>query len=269
MNDNPARQPTFFIPHGGGPCFFMEWTMGPPDTWDGMATFLRGLASDLPRPRAVLVVSAHWEEAAFTVNAARQPTLLYDYAGFPAHTYRLRYPASGDPALALRAQTLLQASGLPAREIDDRGLDHGVFIPFMLIYPQADVPVVQLSLRSGLDPVAHLRAGRALAPLRDEGVLIVGSGMSYHNLQAMFSPSPRRDAAVFDDWLNATLTAAPPTREQALADWARAPGARSAHPREEHLLPLMVAVGAASGEAGTRVYAQNVMNVPISAFRFG
>ena len=261
------RFPSFFIPHGGGPCFFMDWD--PPDTWKGMEVFLRGLGADLPRPRAVLVISAHWEETAFTVNAARQPPLLYDYAGFPAHTYRLRYPAGGDPALAQRTQTLLQTSGLPARQIDDRGLDHGVFIPFMLIYPQADVPIVQLSLRSGLDPAEHLRAGRALAPLRDEGVLIVGSGMSYHNLQAMFSPRPRRDAVVFDDWLNATLTAAPPEREQALADWTAAPNARSAHPREEHLLPLMVAAGAASGEAGTRVYAERVMDVPISAFRFG
>lgn len=268
MRDTPARQPTYFIPHGGGPCFFMEWTMGPPDTWDGMAAFLRDLASDLPRPRAVLVVSAHWEEAAFTVNAAQRPPLLYDYSGFPEHTYRLRYPARGDPALAQRVQTLLQVSGLPARQIDDRGLDHGVFIPFMLIYPQADVPIVQLSLRSGLDPAEHLRAGRALAPLRDEGVLIVGSGMSYHNLQAMFSPHPRRDAAVFDDWLTATLTGAS-TREQALADWLHAPGARLAHPREEHLLPLMVVAGAAGGEAGTRIYAQSVMDVPISAFRFG
>lgn len=269
MSDFAPRLPTFFIPHGGGPCFFMDWTMGPRDTWDGMETFLRGLASELPRPRAVLVVSAHWEEAAFTVNAAQRPPLLYDYTGFPEHTYRLRYPASGDPALARRSQTLLRDAGLAARQIDDRGLDHGVFIPFMLIYPQADVPIVQLSLRSGLDPAEHLAAGRALAPLRDDGVLIVGSGMSYHNLQAMFSPQPHHDAAVFDEWLSAAMTAAPDMRERALADWMHAPGARSAHPREEHLLPLMVAAGAAGDGHGRRVYAENVMGVPVSGFRFG
>lgn len=259
--------PSYFIPHGGGPCFFMDWD--PPDTWTGMERFLRGLADELPRPRAVVVVSAHWEEGAFTVNAAARPPLLYDYSGFPAHTYRLRYPAPGAPVLAQQLQSLLHDAGLPAAQRSDRGFDHGVFIPFLLIYPQADVPIVQLSLRRGLDPAEHLRAGRALAPLREDGVLIVGSGMSYHNLQAMFAPALRRDAARFDDWLHDAVTQPAAQRDAALADWARAPAARAAHPREEHLLPLMVAAGAAGADVGRRVYAETVMGVPISAWRFG
>lgn len=264
------RQPSWFIPHGGGPCFFMDWSpIGPADTWKGMERFLRDLLKDAPRPHAVLVVSAHWEAPAFTVNAAAQPSLLFDYHGFPEHTYRLRYPAPGDPALAARIHDLIHAAGLPAARIDDRGLDHGVFVPMLLIDPSAALPVVQLSLREGLDPAEHLRLGRALAPLRDDGVLILGSGMSYHDVRALMRGNSAQDAQTFDDWLTAAVTDVSTRRDAALIDWARAPSARAAHPREEHLLPLMVVAGAAGSDRGVRVYNEAIMGNRVSAYRFG
>ncbi len=266
---SPTRLPTFYLPHGGGPCFFMEWTRGPADTWAGMAAFLRGLIGTLPeRPRAVVVVSGHWEEPAFAVNTATRPSLLFDYYGFPPHTYQLRYPAPGDPALAVRVRERLEAAGFDTLADEQRGLDHGVFIPFLLMLPDADVPIVELSLRADLDPAAHLAAGRALAGLRDEGVLLVGTGMSFHNLRA-YGPNGTQASRVFDDWLTRAATAEPAQREAALADWSAAPAARAAHPREEHLLPLMIAAGAAPGELGRKIYEEQVMDVTLSAFRFG
>ncbi|MDN3518151.1 class III extradiol ring-cleavage dioxygenase, partial [Aquisalimonas lutea] len=174
--------PTLFVPHGAGPCFFMDWE--PADTWARMERWLRSVPELVgARPKAVLVVSGHWEAPELTLNAQEQPPLLYDYSGFPPHTYQLRYPAPGSSELAARVQALLQASGQGAELDHDRGLDHGVFIPLKLIYPNADVPVVQLSLKRDLDPAYHLAAGRALTSLRREGVLIVGTGMSYHNMR--------------------------------------------------------------------------------------
>ncbi|MBS7458194.1 DODA-type extradiol aromatic ring-opening family dioxygenase [Coralloluteibacterium stylophorae] len=263
------RQPTLYIPHGGGPCFFMDWN--PPGTWDRMADFLRGLLATLPaRPRAILVVSGHWLAPRFTVGTAAAPTLIYDYHGFPRHTYRLTFPARGEPTLGATVARLLAGAGLPAAQDAARGWDHGVFIPLMLVAPDADIPVLQLSLRGDLDAQAHLDAGRALAPLRDDGVLIVGSGMSFHNMRgygdARFGPVSDR----FDAWLGAAVEAAPGVRATRLAAWSEAPDARLAHPprAEEHLLPLMVAAGAAPAGAGRRIFSDRVMETTVSAFRF-
>nr|WP_026353130.1 class III extradiol ring-cleavage dioxygenase [Solimonas variicoloris] len=263
------RQPTLYIPHGGGPCFFMDWN--PPDTWDRMAAFLRGLAATLPeRPRAVLLISGHWLAPAFTAGSHPRPPLIYDYYGFPEHTYQLQYPAAGDPALAQRVQALLAAASLPAAEDAQRGYDHGVFIPLKLVFPDADVPVVPLSLLDSLDPAAHLAAGRALAPLRDEGVLIVGSGMSFHNMRAYGDPRFGPVSDTFDLWLTAAVEAPPAERELRLTHWAEAPAARLSHPlhAEEHLLPLMVAAGAAGDGTGRRVFSDRVLQTTISGYRF-
>lgn len=260
--------PTVFLPHGAGPCFFMEWTRGPADAWDRTADYLKSLVARLPeRPTAILVVSGHWEAEAFTVGSGRWPSLDYDYYGFPEHTYRLEFGAPGSPGLARRVKALLANAGLPAAEDARRGWDHGVFVPLKLVTPEADIPVVQLSLRADLDPEAHLAAGRALAPLRDEGVLIVGSGMSWHNMRG-FGPAFTQPSAVFDAWLEQAV-ADPATRDAALAHWTDAPFARVAHPREEHLLPLMVAAGAASGEPGAVAFRDQVMDVVLSAVEFG
>jgi aromatic ring-opening dioxygenase catalytic subunit (LigB family) len=260
--------PTVFIPHGAGPCFFMPWTRGPADTWDKTAAWLKGLVAGLPeRPKAILVVSGHWEAPQFTVGSAERPPMLFDYYGFPEETYRLRFDAPGSPALAARVRELLGAAGFPTAEDAERGYDHGVFVPLLLATPQADIPVVQLSLRDDLDPQAHLAAGRALSPLRDEGVLIVGSGMSWHNMRG-FTPAFTARSQAFDAWLAAAM-ADPAGRDDAIRHWDQAPYAREAHPREEHLAPLFVAAGAAQGEPGRQVFRDVAMDVALSGFEFG
>ena len=264
---NSALMPTLFIPHGGGPCFFMDWD--PPDTWTTMAEYLKGISKTLPRaPKAIVVISAHWEEPEFTVTAHPQPELIYDYFGFPDHTYQIKYPAPGSPALAQEICGLLKINGIPAHQDNERGFDHGVFIPFNLIYPEANIPIVQLSLKHGLDPKTHLEAGRAIAPLRQKDVLIIGSGMSYHNLKRFFHGN---DSAsnTFDSWLTAAVTASNITdRNNLLTHWSKAPAARDAHPREEHLLPLMVAAGAAENGAGTRTFHDSVKGIALSGYSF-
>ncbi|MDP2806266.1 MAG: class III extradiol ring-cleavage dioxygenase [Gallionellaceae bacterium] len=267
------KLPTLFIPHGGGPCFFMEPMPGfPPTLWNGMANFLRAIPSMIgTKPKAVLVISAHWECVEPTVLAPEKFELLYDYYGFPAHTYQLTYPASGARNIASRIQTLLEQTGLTSQQEHKRGLDHGVFIPFKLIYPDADIPIVQLSLLNDLDPARHITLGRALAPLRSEGVLIVGSGLSYHNLRDFFRPYAIADEASvqFDTWLGNAITATPATRENALIHWQQAPGAKACHPRSEHLLPLMVVAGAAGESSGKITYRESLMGKMVSAYQFG
>lgn len=263
-----ARQPVLFLPHGGGPCFFMDW----PDTWDRMAAYLRGLAATLPRrPDAILAVSGHWETAVPTVTSAPHPQLIYDYYGFPAHTYRLRYPAPGSPDLAARVRALLDAAGIANAEDPARGFDHGVFIPFMLAFAQADIPIVELSLCRDMNAEAEMQVGAALRPLRDQNVLIAATGMTYHNLAHFMAPDPASDAAAraFDDWLAQAVEAPPKERCEGLLHWDRAPGALQCHPRPEHLLPLMVAAGAAGQDPGRRDYSDTIMGKALSGFRFG
>jgi aromatic ring-opening dioxygenase catalytic subunit (LigB family) len=270
-----VRMPVFYIPHGGGPCFFMDWKMGSADTWDKMAKWLKMLPASLPRrPSAIVIFSAHWEEAEVTVNAAHSDNLLYDYYGFPEHTYKLEYPAQCAPKLAKKIRDLLDEAKIDNRSIGGRGLDHGVFVPLKLVYPEADVPIVQVSLRAGLSSLEHLKIGAALETLRDDDILIIGSGMSYHNLHEFFGSTKNRPSDFnenkFDDWLTETLcNVAPEQRWQLLAQWEIAPGARAAHPREEHLIPLMVATGASKNDLCSRVYNENIMGHAISGFQFG
>jgi aromatic ring-opening dioxygenase catalytic subunit (LigB family) len=260
--------PTVFLPHGAGPCFFMDWSRGPADTWDRTAAYLKGLVARLPeRPKAILMVSGHWEAESFTVGTGKWPELVFDYYGFPPQTYELTFGAPGSPGLARRVRGLLEGAGLATAEDASRGWDHGVFVPLKLVTPDADIPVVQLSLRADLDPAAHLAAGRALSVLRDEGVLIVGSGMSWHNMRG-FSPAFTERSAAFDRWLEQAV-GDPAARDAALAHWEAAPHAREAHPREEHLLPLMVAAGAARGDPGRVAFRDTVMDVVVSAVEFG
>jgi aromatic ring-opening dioxygenase catalytic subunit (LigB family) len=264
--------PTLFIPHGGGPCFFMDWTQmgGPADTWDKTASWLKGLLATLPaRPKGIVVISGHWEEQVFTASTAARPGMIFDYYGFPAHTYELSYPAPGAPALAERIVQLLTAAGLPAQTDATRGFDHGVFVPLLLVVPDASIPVVPLSLRANMDPAEHLAAGKALAALRDEGILILGSGMSYHDMKGFFKPAARDPSARFDKWLTGAVEADPATRWEKLSRWSEGDAGRSSHPREEHLLPLMVAAGAGADSPGARTFGDNVMYADISAFQFG
>ena len=266
-----TRMPTIFLPHGGGPCFFMaDGAMGPPGTWKAMGDYLKSINATLPStPRALLVISAHWEMPQPTVLASTNPPLLYDYSGFPPETYALTWPAPGAPLLATRVQNLLGAAGIASGTETKRGYDHGVFIPLKLAYPEAQIPTVQLSLRAGLDPAEHLAIGRALTPLRDEGVLIVGSGMSYHNMRDFNSAPAAADSKRFDDWLRQAMGEEQAARDAHLVNWSQAPAARACHPREEHLLPLMVAAGAAGADRGRAVFSGQALGVQVSAVQFG
>lgn len=265
------RQPSIFIPHGGGPCFWMEFPppFGP-NAWDGLRAYLAELVASLPqRPKAFVVATAHWEEAQPTVSVAAAPGMLYDYYGFPPHTYQLQYPAPGAPDLAAEVKRRIAAAGRPVGEDSARGFDHGVFVPFLIIDPEAKIPVVMLSLQRDLDPATHIAIGKALAPLREEGVAIIGSGMSFHDL-SHFRDGDGRQSQIFDSWLDETLTKSEPAaREARLVGWSEAPAGRACHPREEHLLPLMVVVGAAGDDPGEHSFREAIGGKTISAFRFG
>ena len=239
--------PSLFVSHGA-PTLILE--NGP------TCGFLCELGGELPRPKAIIAVSAHWETARPTLSAAAHPETIHDFYGFPDALYRMRYPAPGAPDLAQRASSLLSASNIANAIDQERGLDHGAWVPLMLMYPKADVPVLQLSIQPQLGPAHHVAVGRALAPLRGEGVLILASGGAVHNLRAFSwngSGAPESWAQGFDDWLVQKVEAG------AVADLVayreRAQGAVAAHPRDEHLLPLYVALGAAGENAvGKRIH---------------
>jgi aromatic ring-opening dioxygenase catalytic subunit (LigB family) len=238
----------------------------------GLVEFLSGLRPVLGAPAAVLVISAHWEEARPAITSGANPPLLYDYYGFPPETYSIQYPAPGQPALAQRAYDLLTAAGFAARLDGQRGFDHGLFVPLKLMLPEAGIPCIQVSQLGSLDPASHIALGRALAALRQENVLIVGSGMSFHNLRAFFTyrgPQASPESLAFDRWLVETCTSpdlSPAEREKRLIDWESAPAARYSHPREDHLLPLHVCFGAASATPAARLaFSGDVMGQRVSA----
>ena len=265
-----ATLPTYFVSHGGGPWPWMKEQVGA--AYDRLEASLVAMRQEnRDAVRAVLVVTSHWEAPHFMLSSGSAPGMIYDYGGFPPHTYQNRYPAPGDPALAGQVARLLAGAGIDAELDPERGFDHGTFSMLYPVYPEANVPVVQMSLRRDLDPAAHIAAGRALRPLRDEGVLIVGSGLSFHNLR-QFGPAGRAASHAFDAWLRHAVVDLPPReREQALLRWSEAPQARAAHPREEHLIPLMVALGAAEDEAAACVYHEDAFfgSLAVSSFRFG
>jgi aromatic ring-opening dioxygenase catalytic subunit (LigB family) len=265
-----VRQPSIFIPHGGGPCFFMAPPRDDPQRWVAMAAYLRAMPGMLPgKPDALLVVSAHWEQKLPTILTKAAPGLLFDYYNFPPETYRLTYPAPGAPALGARVREMLAAAGIESAEDGERDYDHGVFIPLKVSFPEADVPILQLSLQVGLDPAQHIAVGRALAGLRDENVLVIGSGLSFHNLRELGDPATAGPAAAFDAWLVETLcVVSPQVRETRLIRWFEAPGARICHPREEHLLPLMVAAGAGLMDRGMHAFNGTIFGKAVSAFHF-
>jgi aromatic ring-opening dioxygenase catalytic subunit (LigB family) len=263
------RMPVAYLPHGGGPWPFVE--MGfEPTSKARLISYLRSVR-DLPPepPKALLVVSAHWEAPVPTVMTSAKPPILYDYYGFPPEAYRITWPAPGNPALAGRVQALLGAAGFETATDAERGFDHGTFVPFKVAWPDADVPTIQLSLIQGLDPAQHVALGKALAPLRDEGVLILGSGSSYHNMRGFGDPRSLGVSEAFDRWLRETTALDEDGRNAGLAQWAQAPAARHAHPREEHLMPLMVVAGAAGSDRGTVGYDDVFMGVRVSAIHFG
>jgi aromatic ring-opening dioxygenase catalytic subunit (LigB family) len=266
-----ARLPTYFLSHGGGPWPWLKAERG--SMYDQLEASLHQVRREVGQaPRAVLMISGHWEADRFLLSSAAHPPMEYDYSGFPEHTYRIRYDAPGDPALAERVRALLERGGVASGLDPERGFDHGTFTLMHTMYPEADLPLVQLSLRADFDPDDHIKVGELIAPLRDEGVLIVGSAFSYHDTRGMRSGAGAEASAAFDQWLDDTLvTSSPDERRRRLLDWSDAPATRAAHPREDHLIPLMVAVGAAGDDVGARIYHQSdfMGAITVSSYRFG
>lgn len=265
---NATTMPVLFVPHGGGPMPLL----GEPGHRE-LTAFLRSASELLPRPKAIVVVTAHWEEKVVTISSKANPGMLYDYHGFPPESYKFTYPASGNPELARSIAELLNGKGIAAQLDSERDYDHGTFVPLMLMYPNADIPVIQISLMSSLDPAQHIAVGRALALLREQGVLILGSGMSFHNMRAFFNANPanQQRSETFDEWLTQTLTSDVFDRDECdarMISWQSAPEARFCHPREEHLLPLHLCYGAGSsaGAKATRVFGGFLFDTKISAF---
>ncbi|CAL8467387.1 g6924 [Coccomyxa elongata] len=266
------RQPAVFVAHGGGPLPLL----GHPGHAN-LTRWLQNFSSTLhAKPKAILVVSAHWEEPTPSLTANRAPELIYDYYNFPPESYKITYPAPGSPDLAERAAGLLRSAGFAPRLDSARGFDHGTFVPLKLAFPAANIPVVQLSLLSSLSAQEHWRMGQAISPLRDEGVLLFGSGMSFHNMRGFTRGSGGVSAALaasqeFDTFLQDALTNpehSAAQRQSLLEQWEKGPSARECHPREEHLLPLMVVAGAADGAAGRVVFDDELMGVKVSSFQF-
>jgi len=263
------RMPVVFVPHGGGPWPFVEMGL-PPEDVATLTGYLRSVREVPPEPtRALLVVSAHWEAPVPTVMTSAHPPMLYDYYGFPPESYTLTWPAPGSPELAGRVRGLLAEAGIDTAADATRGYDHGTFVPLKLTYPDAGVPAVQLSLKEGLDPAEHIAIGRALQPLRDEGVFVIASGMTFHNLRAFRDPRAVPVSEAFDAWLRESLVLDAGARNDRLTHWTSAPGARAAHPREEHLIPLMVAAGAAGEDRAVVAFNDTFTGLRLSAYHFG
>jgi len=239
-----------FLSHGGGPLPLLGDA-----GHDELVQCLKNIANRIEKPKAIVLISAHWEAPVFTLTGQARPDLLYDYYGFPNEAYALAYPATGSPSLAARIQSMLIEQRIEASIETNRGFDHGMFVPMSLMYPEADVPCVQLSLKAELNPEEHIKVGKALRSLHDENILIIGSGFTFHNMRAFFGkagPEVLEANAQFEQWLKQTTVAEmsdESSRSMALSQWDRAPGAKLCHPREEHLLPLHVCYGAAQSPA--------------------
>ena len=265
QNDPQTKAQIVYLSHGGGPLPIL----GDPGH-KAMVDFMTRLPGQLPKPDAILVISAHWEESAATLLGAQAPAMFYDYYGFPDEAYDITYPAPGNPELANRIAGYMKENNIPARIDPHRGFDHGLFIPLKLMYPQADIPSLQLSLLRGLNPSAHIALGKALRGLMDENILVVGSGFSFHNMGAFFwegtdKPDLANDA--FQNWLIETCMGSLPQaeRERRLIEWEKAPSARYCHPREEHLLPLHVCLGMA-GKPAKLIFDEKILGKRSVAF---
>ncbi|MBU4262166.1 MAG: dioxygenase [Proteobacteria bacterium] len=265
QNNPPHQAQIVYFSHGGGPLPILGDA-----SHQAMVKFMEQLPSRLRRPDAILVISAHWEESTATLLSGPAPPMFYDYYGFPEEAYGINYPAPGNPELAGRIASLLMKNNIPARLDPQRGFDHGLFIPLKMMYPQADIPALQLSLLRGLNPAAHIALGQALRELLQENILVIGSGFSFHNMKEFFRPGreasdPANDA--FQDWLIEVCTGplSQAEREQLLIDWEKAPSARYCHLREEHLLPLHVCLAMADKPAST-IFDDSILDKRAVAF---
>ena len=249
-----------FISHGGGPLPLL----GDPQHAQ-MVSCLQTIATQISKPSAIIMVSAHWESHSASVTSGAMPALIYDYGGFPPESYTIQYPCPGSPTLAHDITTKLQSAGITVTEDPNRGFDHGLFVPLKIMYPEADIPCVQLSLLSSLNPESHIRLGEALRDLNDPSILLIGSGFSFHNMRAFFTPETTEMKAAnsaFQQWLIDTCTSQELSeleRSKRLINWEKAPFSRYCHPREEHLLPLHVCYGFA-GSAFTQAFELEILS---------
>lgn len=256
----PHNLKSLFISHGGGPMPLLG-----DDGHREMVGCLKDIASNIPPPDAVVVVSAHWEEQVATITAGKSPQLIYDYYGFPEKSYKIQYPCAGEPSLAIEIFEVLQCFGIEAKLDEGRGYDHGTFVPLKIMYPEANIPCVQLSLLASLDPLSHIEIGIALRALSQKYVLLVGSGFSFHNLRAFFTAETTESKKMnlaFERWLQDTCSSreySEEERTQKLVHWLDAPASRFCHPREEHLLPLHVCYGAAQAPC-SETFSVKIMN---------
>lgn len=268
MTNKKKKGSIFYIPHGGGPLPLLDEAM-----FHNMNKFLRKIPDTIQKPEAIIVISAHWEESTISIIASQNPSMLYDYTGFPAESYELQYPAPGHPELANRIAALLSNQGIDSHLDDERGFDHGVFIPLLMMYPGADIPCIQISLSSSLEAKFHIQLGQALTSLTDDNLLILGSGYSFHNMSVMMAAKgalPNEKNQQFEAWLAQTCTdpnMSNKEREQRLSNWENAPHARYCHPREEHLLPLQVCYGIGGGAAKT-VFQESVAGLVTSGYQW-
>jgi|TARA_R110001592_G_C13166650_1_gene749472 aromatic ring-opening dioxygenase catalytic subunit (LigB family) len=255
-----------FISHGGGPMPLLN----DPDH-EKLVVYLKLLAGKLEKPSAILLISAHWEATVATITANANPKMIYDYSGFPTETYQLQYPSPGEPALADKVKQVLQEAGIHVKLDHQRGYDHGLYVPLMLMYPEADIPAIQLSLVNNLDPAQHLAMGKAIQSLDYDNLLVIGSGFSFHNMREFFAPNTedrRMKNQEFEHWLHTTLSdrQLPETeRNKRMVNWVKAPNARYCHPREEHLLPLHICYGLAGRASDEHEYV-TILNKQSSAF---
>lgn len=263
----PSYRPrVLFLSHGGGPLPLLG------DAGHAaMVENLKRIAAKLAKPSAIIVISAHWEEKIPTITHNAHPSLIYDYSGFPESAYEIQYPAPGEPELAHKVFTLLGQQGITAQLDERRGFDHGLFVPLKIMYPAADIPCIQLSLLRSLDPGAHIKMGEALANIDDEGLLIIGSGFSFHNMRAFFQQNSIETNTMneaFEAWLIDTCSNTrldELERTSRLENWEAAPYARFCHPREEHLLPLHVCYGVAK-RACSEYFELNILNKKASVY---
>jgi len=263
---NTPLSSVLYLSHGGGPLPLLG-----DKGHQNLINFIRDVTPTLARPRAILVISAHWEANQPTITSGEFPSLIYDYYGFPKESYAVQYPAPGSPELAKKIFNLLGKAGIDAILDDQRGFDHGLFVPLKMMYPEAKIPCVQLSLVNNLQSEAHIQIGKALVELRRNNILVIGSGFSFHNIKEFFTPSTTETQAMnesFEQWLIDTCASSQYTeqeREQRLIHWNEAPAARYCHPREEHLLPLHVCYGVARAAAKS-VYKMEILGRMASAF---
>ncbi len=262
----PRKIDALFLSHGGGPLPLL----GDP-AHEELVQGLRAIAAAIERPEAIIVVSAHWEASVATITGTANPEIIYDYYGFPPESYEIQYPAPGHPGLAEQLFACLQRNRVAAELDADRGFDHGLYVPLKIMYPEADIPCIQLSLLASLDPAAHIALGEAMSKMRRDGVLVIGSGFSFHNLKAFFSPDasrPDEKNEAFERWLIDTCSRPGPgeaERARRLVHWEDAPYARYCHPREEHLLPLHVCYGMVK-RAAEAVAEMRIMNKKASIY---